>query len=94
LKLALVIKSVFSRIVNIRIFMINLSLVLCGCKLWSFALGEDINYTCLKRKVFRTISDCVNEQFRTLHNEELRVKCRSPSTVRIVKSRRLSGLGM
>jgi hypothetical protein len=47
----------------------------------------------LVNKVVRTINDYVNQQFRILRNEELRVKCRPPSTVRIVKSGRLLWAG-
>ena len=49
----------------------------------------------LVNKVVRTLNDYVNQQFRILRNEELRVKCRTPSTrtVRIVKSGRLLWAG-
>jgi hypothetical protein len=43
----------------------------------------------LVNKVVRTINDYINQQFRILRNVELRVKCRPPTTVRIVRSGRL-----
>jgi hypothetical protein len=44
-------------------------------------------------KIVRTINDYINQQFRILRNEELRVKRRPPSTVRIMKSGRLLWAG-
>jgi hypothetical protein len=44
-------------------------------------------------KVVRTINGYINQQFRILRNEEIRVKNRPASTVRIVKSGRLLWAG-
>ena len=43
----------------------------------------------LVNKVVRAINYCINQQFRMIRNVELRVKCRPPSTVRVVRSGRL-----
>ena len=47
----------------------------------------------LVNQVVRTINGYINQQFRILRNEELRIKCRPASTVKIVKSGRLLWAG-
>jgi hypothetical protein len=47
----------------------------------------------MQRRIFGPKRDEVTREWRKLHNEELRDFCSSPSTIRIIKSRRMRWAG-
>jgi hypothetical protein len=64
-----------------------------GCETWSLTLREEHRLRVFENRVLRKIfgpkRDEVTEEWRKLHNEELRDLYSSPSIIRIIKSRRI-----
>jgi hypothetical protein len=90
--------SFLSDCVKIKIYgSIILTVVLYGCETWSLARREERRLRVLENKVLRRIfgteRDEVTAVWRTLHNEELYALCSSPDIIRVIKSRRLRGVG-
>jgi hypothetical protein len=71
--------------------------VLYGCETWSLTLREERKLkdfeNMLLRKIFGPKRDEVRGGWRKLHNEELHNLYSSPSTVGIIKSRRMRWAG-
>jgi hypothetical protein len=64
---------------------------LYGCETWSLTLSEEHRLRVFENRVLRTFGpkrDEVTGEWRKLHDEELRDTYRSPSIVRMIKSRR------
>jgi hypothetical protein len=85
-----------SKKLKIRIYKtIILPVVLYGCGTWSLTLREEHRLGVFENRVLRRIfgskRDEVTEEWRKLHNEELRDLYPSPSTyiIRIIKARRM-----
>jgi hypothetical protein len=76
---------------------IILPVILYGCETWSLTLREEHRLRVFENKVLRRIfgpkRDEVTGGWRTLHNETLRDLYSSPSTIRIIKSRRMRWAG-
>jgi hypothetical protein len=76
---------------------IILPVVLYGCEIWSLTLREERRLRVFEnrvlRKVFGAKRDEVTEEWRKLHNEELRDLYPVPNIVRVVKSRRMRWAG-
>jgi len=74
-----------------------LPVVLYGCETWSFALREERRLRVFENRVLRRIfgpkRDEVTGKWRKLHNEELIDLYCSPSSVRVMKSRRMRWAG-
>jgi hypothetical protein len=72
--------------------------VLYGCETWSLTLREEHRLRVFENRVLRRIfgpkRDEVAGGWRKLHNEELHNVYSSPSIIRMIKSRRMSGQGM
>jgi GNAT superfamily N-acetyltransferase len=90
--------SLLSKSVNIKIHItIILPLVLYGCETWSLARGEERRLRVLENvvlmRIFGSERDDVTAEWRTLHNEELYALCFSRDIIRVIKSRRLRGVG-
>jgi hypothetical protein len=72
---------------------IILPVVQNGCETWSLTLREEHRLSVFENRVLRRIfgpkRDEVTEEWRKLHNEELRDLYSSPSIIRISKSRRM-----
>jgi len=70
-----------------------LPVVLYGCETWSLTLREERRLRVFENRVLRKIfgpkRDEVTGDWRKLHNEELNDLYCSPSTIRIIKSRRM-----
>jgi hypothetical protein len=89
--------SVFSSLsknIKIRIYKtIILPVVLYGCETWSLTLRGEHRLKVFENRVLRRIfgptMDEVTGGRRTLHIEELRDLYSSPSTISIIKSRRM-----
>ena len=71
--------------------------VLYGCETWSLTLREERKLMVFENMVWRRIfgprRDGVTGECRRLHNEELNDLYSSPSTVRVIKSRRMRWAG-
>jgi hypothetical protein len=88
-----------SKNLKIRIYkVIILPVVLYGCETWSLTLREEHRLRVFKNRVLRRIfgpkRDEVTDEWRKLHNEELRDLYSSPSIIRIIKSGRMRGPAM
>jgi hypothetical protein len=63
--------------------------VLYGCETWSLTLREEHRLRVFEHRALRRIfgpkRDEVTEEWRKLHNEELRDLYSSPSIIRIIK---------
>ena len=71
---------------------IILPVVLYGCETWSLTLREEHKLRVLK-SMFGLKRDEVTGGWRKLHNEELHNVYSSPSTIRMIKSRRIRWAG-
>jgi hypothetical protein len=82
---------------KIRIYKtIILPVVLYGCETWSLTLREEHRLRVFENRVLRIFGpkrDEVMEEWRKLHNKELRDLYSSPSIIRIIKSRRMGWAG-
>jgi hypothetical protein len=67
--------------------------VLYGCETWSLTLREEhklrVYENRMLRKIFGPKWDEVTEEWKKLHNEELRDLYSSPSIIRIMQPRRM-----
>jgi hypothetical protein len=84
--------------VKIRTFKtIILPEVLYECEIWSLTLREERRLRVSEKRVLRRIfgpkRDKVTEEWRKLHNEELRKLYSSPSIIKIIKSTRMRWAG-
>ena len=87
-----------SRKTKIRIYKtIILPVVLYGCETWALTKTQENRFRVFENKVLRKIfgarKDKVSGEYRKLHNHELEELYKSPSIVRIIKSRRLRWAG-
>jgi hypothetical protein len=73
--------------VNIRPT-VSRPVVLYGCETWSLTLREEHRLRVLRR-LFGPKRDEIKGEWRKFHNEELRDLYSSPSTIRIIKSKRM-----
>ena len=69
------------------------SFILYGCETWSLTLTEESKLRAfvnrVLRRIFRPKRDEVNSEWRKLHNEEINDLYSTPSTVLVIKSRRM-----
>jgi hypothetical protein len=87
-----------SKNVKVRIYKtIVLPVVLYGCETWSLTVREKHKLRMFEnrmlRRTFGPKRDGVTGGWRKLHNEELHNLYSSPSTIRIIKSRRMRWAG-
>jgi hypothetical protein len=87
-----------SKNVRVRIYMtIILLVVLYGCETWSLTVMEEHKLNVFENRVLTRIfgskRDGVTGGWRKLYNEELHNLYSSPSTIRIIKSRRMRWAG-
>jgi len=72
---------------------IILPVVLYGCETWSLTMREERRLRVFQSRVLRRLfgpkMDEVTEKWRKLHNAELNDLYPSPSTVRVIKARRM-----
>jgi hypothetical protein len=71
--------------------------ILYGCETWSLILREEHRQRVFEKRVLRRIfgpkRDDVTGEWRKLHNEEICDMYSSPSTIRVIKSRRMRWAG-
>jgi hypothetical protein len=84
--------------VKVRIYkIIILPVVLYGCETWSLTVREEHKLRVFENRVLRRIfgvkRDRVMGGWRKLYSEELHNLYSSPSTIRIIKSRRMRWAG-
>jgi hypothetical protein len=96
--MSLLSSRLLSKNLKIRIYKtIILPVVLYGCETWSLTLREVHNLRVFENRVLRRIfgpkRDEVTSKWRKLHNKELHDLYSSPSTIRIIKSRRMRWAG-
>ena len=75
---------------------IILSVALYGCEAWSLTLREERRLRVFENRILRPIFESNRDEireWRRLYNEERHSLCRSPSIVRVIKSRRLKWAG-
>jgi hypothetical protein len=72
---------------------IILPVALYGCETWSLTLREEHRLSRVLRRIFGPKRDEVTGGWRTLHNEELHNLYSLPSTIRMIKSRRMRWAG-
>ena len=87
-----------SKNLKIKIYItIILPVVLYGCETWSLTLREERRLRVFENRVLRRVfgskRDEVTEEWRKLHNEELRDLYSLPNNVRVVKKRRMRWAG-
>jgi hypothetical protein len=74
-----------------------LSVVSCGCEIWSLTLREELRLRVFKNRVLRRIlgpkKDEVKGEWGRLHDDELYALYSSPNIIRVIKSRRLRWAG-
>ena len=72
-------------------------MVLYGCETWSLTLREERRLRVFENRVLRRVfgpkKDEVTGEWRKLHNEELNDLYSLPSSVRVVKSKRMRWVG-
>jgi hypothetical protein len=78
-------------------WIIILPVVLYGCETWSLILSEErsprVSENRVLRRIFGPKRDEVTGEWRKLHNEELHDLYSSPTTVRLIISRRIRWAG-
>jgi hypothetical protein len=91
-------KNVYLIGVKIKIYKtIILPVVLYGCEIWYVTLREEHRLSVFENRLLRRIfgpkRDEVTGGWRKLHNEELHGLYSSPSTIRVIKARRMRWVG-
>jgi hypothetical protein len=84
-----------SKNLKIRIYKtIILPVVLYGCETWSLTLREEHRLRVFEnrvlRRIFKSRRDEVSGGWKGLHNEELHKCYSSPSTIKMIKSKRVT----
>jgi hypothetical protein len=78
---------------EVRIYKtIILTVILYGCETWSLTLREERRLRVSEKRVLRIFRPKRNEVtagWRKLHNEKLHNLYSTPSTIRVIKSRRM-----
>jgi hypothetical protein len=87
-----------SKNIKIRIYKtLILPVVLYGCETWSLTLREEHRLRVFENRVLRRIfgprRDEVTGDWRKLHNEEVHNLYSLPTTIRMIKSRRMRWAG-
>jgi len=90
--------SLLSKNLKIKIYgTIILPVVLYGCETWSIILREEhrlrASENVVLRRIFGPRRVDITGEWRMLHNEDLNALYCSPSTVRVMKSRRMRWVG-
>jgi hypothetical protein len=72
--------------------------VVCGCETWYLTLREEHRLRLFENRALRRIfgpkRDKVARGWIKVHNEELHKLYSSPGIIRMIKSRRIDGLGL